>query len=333
MKLYADLVLEGGGVKGIALVGAIEVLEERGYQFKRVAGTSAGAIVGALVAAGVPARKMVNILGSIHYPDFRDGSYSTRHTPGKAINLLARNGVYRGDYLRAWLQDQLDDYGVTTFADMPYTDVERPPVAEKAYRLVVTASDISRGSLRYLPWDYDDFGRNRASQHVVEAVRASMSIPFFYRPVRWDTADGKKVWLVDGGMLSNFPITVFDAPTGITPRWPTLGIKLSAHPDALQGTCNPITGPVSMSRAMVKTMTGFYDQKHIESPDAQARTIFIDTGTIRATDFDITEENQEFLYHRGRQAAENFLNGTSTKTAWSFSKYIATYRDRACCEY
>ena len=49
--MFADLVLEGGGVKGIALVGAISVLEERGYQFRRVAGTSAGAIVGALVAA------------------------------------------------------------------------------------------------------------------------------------------------------------------------------------------------------------------------------------------------------------------------------------------
>ena len=54
--LRADLVLEGGGVKGIGLVGAIAVLEERGYLFNRVAGTSAGAIVGALVAAGFAAR-------------------------------------------------------------------------------------------------------------------------------------------------------------------------------------------------------------------------------------------------------------------------------------
>lgn len=49
--MFADLVLEGGGVKGIALVGAISVLEERGYEFQRVAGTSAGTIVGSLVAA------------------------------------------------------------------------------------------------------------------------------------------------------------------------------------------------------------------------------------------------------------------------------------------
>ena len=53
--MFADLVLEGGGVKGIALVGAISVLEERGYEFRRVAGTSAGAIVGSLVAANARA--------------------------------------------------------------------------------------------------------------------------------------------------------------------------------------------------------------------------------------------------------------------------------------
>ncbi|MCM3487630.1 esterase, partial [Kocuria rosea] len=149
---------------------------------------------------------------------------------------------------------------------------------------------------------------------------------FFYRPVRWDTANGKKAWLVDGGMLSNYPITVFDAPTGTTPRWPTLGIKLSAHPDAVQGTGYPIKGPVSMSRALLKTMTGFYDQMHIESPDAQARTIFVDTGRIRATDFDLTEEDREFLYQNGRAAALKFLDGGGGHPPWDFGDYIAIHR-------
>src|SRR3712207_2045542 len=92
----ADLVLEGGGVKGIALVGAIEVLEERGYQFKPVPGTSAGAIARALGASGAPAKKLVAIIGSGRYPDFRAGSRSTRYTAGKAAGILARNGIYLG---------------------------------------------------------------------------------------------------------------------------------------------------------------------------------------------------------------------------------------------
>ena len=45
--------LEGGGVKGVGLVGAYAQLTEAGYEFHRIAGTSAGAIVGALIAAGM----------------------------------------------------------------------------------------------------------------------------------------------------------------------------------------------------------------------------------------------------------------------------------------
>jgi NTE family protein len=58
VTVFADLVLEGGGVKGIALVGVFSVLEQRGYQLRRVAGTSAGAIVGSLVAANARAAEV-----------------------------------------------------------------------------------------------------------------------------------------------------------------------------------------------------------------------------------------------------------------------------------
>ena len=61
-----------------------------------------------------------------------------------------------------------------------------------------------------------------------------MSIPFFYEPVRFTgrDAEGKQAvsYMVDGGMLSNFPVDVFDRTDGKAPRWPTFGIKLSARP-------------------------------------------------------------------------------------------------------
>ena len=55
-QLAVDLVCEGGGVKGIGLAGAYSVLEERGYRPNNVAGTSAGAITAALIAAGYSSR-------------------------------------------------------------------------------------------------------------------------------------------------------------------------------------------------------------------------------------------------------------------------------------
>ena len=61
---------------------------------------------------------------------------------------------------------------------------------------------------------------------VAEAVRMSMSIPFFFSPVRWKHPDGKQqLTLVDGGMLSNFPVWLFDTPD--LPDWPTFGLRLS----------------------------------------------------------------------------------------------------------
>lgn len=324
---YADLVLEGGGVKGIALVGALTVLEERGYTFKRVAGTSAGAIVGALVAAGCPATQLVDIMRTVDYARFQDGTRLERFVLGKAVGLVFRQGIYRGEYLRQWLGEQLERRDVRTFADLAYQDQERPLPPAKAFRLVVMTSDISAGCLRRLPWHYDQYQREASSQPVVDAVRASMSIPFFYRPVKWTTTGREKSWLVDGGMLSNFPIDTFDAPAGVQPRWPTLGIKLSARPTEAQGRTQRVSGTVSMGLAMVSTMTGFYDKMHLEGSDAVDRTIFVDTGDVKATDFHLSRSQQDALFESGRLAATKFLDGGGGRPAWDFDEYVARHRD------
>src|SRR5262245_35242807 len=102
--LNADLVLEGGGVKGIALAGAVAALEQRGYRFHKVAGTSAGAIVGALVAAGASGRRLREIMEDLNYQRFRDPSLVGRLGPlGIAAEVLIRKGWCRGMYLRSWL--------------------------------------------------------------------------------------------------------------------------------------------------------------------------------------------------------------------------------------
>lgn len=329
----ADLVLEGGGVKGIALVGALEVLEENGYRFRRVAGSSAGAIAGALVAAGIPTPTMVEILRSTDYRKFMDGGRFSNIFTGKAIALWVHNGLYHGDYLKKWLDETLRTHAgpgwTGTFADLPYDDPdpEKSLPEARRFRLMVTGSDLTHGRLRYFPWDFGDYGRDPGSQRIVDAVRASMSIPFFYRPVKWRLDDGTVTWLVDGGMLSNYPITVFDAPVGVAPRWPTIGIKLSGRPQAGLGITNQIKGPVGLARAMLRTMMGFYDGQHIDASDAIDRTIFVDTGKIRTTQFDLGPEDREMLYQSGRKAATEFLQGSDRRPAWDFDAYIAKHRE------
>lgn len=327
-----DLVLEGGGVKGIALAGAIEVLEERGYRVNRVAGSSAGSIAGALATAGIPATTMVKVLRETDYRRFEDGPWWTRPLPYKGLGILLHNGIHRGAYLREWLTEQLTMYGdpgrTGTFADLRYQDPEAGMelVGAHAYRLVVTVSDLSVGRLRYLPLEAVDVGSTPDTLRVVDAVRASTSIPLFFRPVRWKNAFGKPAVLVDGGLLSNFPVSVFDRPEGEVPRWPTFGIKLSAKPEADFGVQNQIRGPLSFGKAVVDTVTGFYDRMHIDASHSVARTIFIDTAAVRPTHFDLSDEEREMLYRKGRKAATAFLDGDHEQVAWDFEAYKARFR-------
>lgn len=198
---------------------------------------------------------------------------------------------------------------------------------KERFKLVVTASDITKGRLCYLPWHYDGFGKKAETERIVDAVRASMSIPFFYRPVRWDDqVAGRTTWLVDGGMLSNYPITIFDTARGTRPRWPTLGIKLSGDPKDKKSRPDPGKGPMNLALALLQTMMGFYDLMHIENTDAVDRTIFVDTEGVRTTQFDLSTAERNKLYSNGKQAAINFLDGTDERPPWDFDAYIAKHR-------
>lgn len=321
----ADLVLEGGGVKGIGLAGAVSVLEEHGYHFRRIAGTSAGSIVGALLAAGYTADELHALMSEISLKDFRDEGLLDRLGPiGKGLSVVLERGIYEGKRLREWLAERLAARGVETFADVRYTgDSESALPDHLAYKLVVTASDVSRGRLVRLPWDYPAYGLEAGGPAVADAVRASISIPFFYEPVTLrGPALKEPVTLVDGGLLSNFPIAIFDRRDARPPRWPTFGIKLSARPDAMQ-IANRTSGILGFSRAIVATMASAHDQMHLDDPCVVRRTIFVDTGKVKATDFDLGPEEQAGLYESGRSAATEFLK------TWNFETYISDCRTPA----
>jgi NTE family protein len=325
--MQADLVLEGGGVKGIALAGAVSVLEERGYEFARIAGTSAGAIVGALLAAGVPGKELADIIqDGMDYRRFRDPTLLSRLGPaGMAASLVWSKGVYAGDYLRLWLGEHLAPRGVRTFGDLRRDDRESALPRDQDYRLVVVASDISRGRLALLPWDCrDPYEQEPDEMEVAEAVRASMAIPFYFSPLRYPGAAAGQSWLVDGGMLSNFPVWVFDRGDGKTPRWPTFGIKLSSRAEAVR-PYRKVRSLAGMGHAMVATMMSAHDRMHIDREDVAARTIFVDTFGISPIAFDIGPQDQQRLFDSGRAAAEKFLDGEPGSPGWDFGAYVERF--------
>ena len=321
----ADLVLEGGGVKGIGLAGAVLTLDQAGYRFHRVAGTSAGAIAAAIIAAlnkaGKPLGKLQGYLQEVKFEQFMAKGHfrAALGGLGDAEHLLLHMGLYDGDYLIDWLGGVLSDIGITHFGDLRLNDpdADQTWTARQRYSLVVHTSDITRGKLVRLPWDYANYGLDADHQRIVDAVRASMSIPFFFTPVNIraaavtaDVADmaapaGRVTW-VDGGLLDNFPVDVFDRADGASARWPTIGIKLSAKQTSIaggHGTDNVASEAIACLETVLDNAGRYY-----VPPDKAARTIFVDNAGIKATDFSITTKQQQTLFENGQNAARVWLN-------------------------
>jgi len=297
-----NAVFEGGGVKGIGLVGAASVVEEKGYQFGNVAGTSAGAIVAALIAAGYVTARLKEIVESVDYNKFKDPGLLDRiPLLGPALSLGFEKGIYEGDFVENWIRDLLEnapDGPVTTFGDLPYMDDGVP----YGYRLQVIAADLTRGKMLTLPWDIKDYGLDPSDLSVALAVRMSMSIPFFYEPVIFH-GNGADCYIVDGGILSNYPVWLFD--NGGNPARPTIGFKLV---EPSEDRPNPIHGPITLFAAMFNTMMEAHDKRHIKESDFK-RTIPIPTLGVRTTDFDLSRDQSNALYESGRKAALKFFDG------------------------
>jgi NTE family protein len=328
--LPADLVCEGGGVKGSALVGAVQALVDSGYRFRRYAGTSAGAIVTSLLAAGWSPPDLKTVLTHQDLAQFQDVSPWFAHVreAGEFVGLLAHEGLYKGDYLHAWIKDQLAAHGVHTWGDLKEHDPGSALPQEQRYTLLVVVSDVTRGRMLRLPWDYYELrGIDPDDLPVADAVRASASIPFFFRPFHQpvapqDNPGGEsRLVFTDGGMLSNYPIDVFDRPLGdpTPPRWPTIGVKLSARSQALQAWADT-SGALQLTMALLKTMINAHDRAHLDDPSVCARTVFVDTTGYCTTDFTLDNREKLELWGRGNQAAAQFL------ATWDWNSWLSTYR-------
>ncbi|WP_054949497.1 patatin-like phospholipase family protein [Numidum massiliense] len=301
--MWADAVFEGGGVKAIGLVGALTVAEQQGYRWKRLAGTSAGAIIAALLAAGYKASELTNIMGKVNYASFvRPTWWHRLPLVGPTIRLWVKRGLHPGKSIECWIESLLRKKGVRTFADL---------ADDKLY---IVASDITRGRLLVLPRDLEQYGLKPRDVTVAKAVLMSCSIPFFFDPVLLHSRTEPQVnVIVDGSVLSNFPVWLFDKQS---PRWPTLGFRLVAKTSAAP---RRIGGPLSLFLALFQTMMDAHDTRHMEEQD-RVRTILVPSQGVKTTDFHISPQKSEALYTKGVDAAEQFFKN------WDFPQYVRTFR-------
>jgi NTE family protein len=308
--LSADLVLEGGGVKGLGLVGAVRRLMQAGYGFPRVAGTSAGAIVAAFLAAGATEEQLGSMMDRLEYPRVSDRGPPKVPLLSEGISLLRRRGAYVGDYVHEFVRRELRELGVETFGDLRL-QADEP---QHRYRLVVMATDVTHGRLLRLPWDYPRLNLDPDEQLVADAVRASISIPLYFEPVTLrDGETGEEATLVDGGILSNFPIEIFDRTDGAHPRWPTFGIRVM--PDLPGGFDHLVPGtglaalpPLRLLEQVVATAIVGHDQTYLERPCVRRRAMLVNTDAVGVVQFDAPAGLRAEVVANGEKAAERFLS-------------------------
>lgn len=317
-----NAVFEGGGVKGIALAGATAAVEQLGYTFHQVAGTSSGSIVASLVAAGYKADELRAVIEATPFRTFlqRSAIFETQWI-GPLSRLFIKKGLYSGEALEHWIYRLLLAKGIRVFGDL------------EPNQLRIIASDISSRRLLVLPDDIAQYGVDPKRFLIAKAVRMSTSIPYFFDPViirkglSRRMSPGKRfadqfVYIVDGGLLSNFPLWLFDSEEvpSLDRMIPTIGFQLVGRG---AGKPNEIYGPVSMLRALFSTMLDAHDERYIEEHN-RFRTVKIPTLGVSNTDFDITHEHSLQLYLSGLESTHAFFG------KWKLAEYKQKYVAHVC---
>lgn len=288
-----DSVFSGGGVKAYAFLGALESIEQNNLELVRFAGTSAGAIVAAFLAAGYRLKEIDQIFHHLDLHKFLDPPELTRIIPfSKWLFLYFQLGINKGDKFEGWLYEKLAAKNIYTFNDL------------KPGYLKVVVSDLTLGKLVVIPDDLKRiYGIDPLFFPVSKAVRMSAGFPYFFMPEKLPGKGNQKSIIVDGGLLSNFPLWIFEKDDKHSKR-PVLGIKLSSstehhHPRTIKNAFD-------MFHALFSTMKQAHDSRYI-SKSHKNNIIFIPAEDVDSTDFSISLEKKEQLIRIGKLQADQFL--------------------------
>ena len=356
-KQYVELVEEGGGVLGVALVGYTYALEQMGLRFFSLAGTSAGSI-NAMVLAGLgdiskpKSEKIIEAIVNKNLYDFVDGNKKVRSFIEALVNkagkftlfwrgwkikgeIMDHLGMNPGNDFLNWLSGILEDNNVKTVADLDKyfgklpDDIQIRKGIDKTTdglkpRLALIAADLTTETKAEFPRMTSLYWKDPEKVNPALFVRASMSIPYFFYPLTIENipqgADAKINWeetvsfhgdvpktvrMVDGGVMSNFPIDVFHKKNSV-PRLPTFGVRLGIDRDK----ANKITSPLNLFGAMFNSLRHLHDYDFIlKNPDYSLLVEKIDIGDHDWLNFGISDEAKLDLFKRGVEAAAIFLRG------------------------
>jgi|WetSurSiteA1Bulk_404760.scaffolds.fasta_scaffold02519_3 NTE family protein len=293
------LVLGGGGAKGAAHIGVLKVLEEQKIPVDYIAGTSMGAIVGALYASGLTADELEKVITAIDWndvfsgdPDRRDIDYRRKQEDFQHLSKISV-GISDGKVLtpKGLIKDQKVNVLFETLmlhtADI--NDFDKLPIP---YRAV--AADLETGDMVVIKG-----GR------LADAARASMSVPGAFPPIE---LNGR--FLIDGGIVRNVPIDIV--------REMGADIIICIDVDKPLPKREELGGSLSILNQMIDIMMKKNVKDQIKTLGSQDVYINPELGELGSTDFDKAAE----IARRGEKAAREKIDSLKRYSV-SDSEYAA----------
>ncbi len=320
---YKNLVLEGGGIRGLAYPGSLQVLEEKGIikNIENVCGTSAGAIMGLMIALNYNSHEIDSIFSNLKIQQFNDGSVF-----GIYRRVRKEYGIFKGDKFEEWLSKII--LAKTGNAEITFSQLHQLHLTDKVFKdLYCTGTNVSKQRLQILSWQHSPQMKLKTAVHI------SGCIPVYYKPVaidsNWQEVSVKKKiknidLYVDGGMINNYPINIFDScSNGGNPficedvkyNVQTLGLKLERPEQVEQfknGNADLATYSINSLNdyklALINLMQETLQRKTSMLQNEKGRTIYISYGNTFGKIRKVSSAEKKELFNNGLKAAELFFN-------------------------
>lgn len=310
-----NLVFEGAGIKGIAYSGVIKELENRKLMdsIENIGGTSSGAITAMMLSIGYNADEIENLISQTKFQKFNDGKF---FFIGGFHRMNKNFGWYRTKKFNLWLENII--YQKTGNQDITFNEL-----SEKGYKnLFIAATDLTLQKLVILSKE------TFPNMKIKDAVRISMSIPLYFEAafvnnkgelLQNDTAYDTHV-MVDGGILGNFPIFMFDTyqadSIGVVKRIPnphTLGIRIDSDEQIISDKTNREIVPAKIEK-FNDFMSAFYHivienlNRNNLSSDDWKRTISVSSKGISSRIKKLSADEKKLLIDSGQKSTQDFFN-------------------------
>ena len=310
---FTNLVFEGGGIRGIVYAGVIEVLEEEGYikQVEKVAGTSVGAITALMISLNYNSNEITTIISKTKFQQFNEIGIH---------RLNSHYGWYQHNNFMKWLDKIIENK--TGNADITFQKMH-----ELGYKdLYITSTCLNKQKL--IIFSYENYPQMK----VKDAVKASMSIPLYFEAVFLDSLGriyDKKVdtipldVMVDGGILGNYPIFIFDSITVNTmgqevriPNYKTLGIRIDSENQIKNDSTNQELATIPIDN-LTDYFTAFYIlimenlNRQILIPQDWERTISVSSVGIGPRLKYLSKAQKEKLIDSGRKSTQAYFENES----------------------